>query len=219
MGSRCALVLSLCVAALATTGCFAPATKWRGTLQLGTSHNFETPLTIKQDGEEDIDVNHARYHTRPWSEAPYYGARLTRWSGDEAWEIEFLHHKIKLRNGGSDVQYFEVSNGYGLLMVNYARDFDWAIGRIGAGVIVAYPISRVRGRAFDEDGGLFDSGYFLAGPCAQVGLEKTIDLGAGFHLSLEGKLTYGYAEVEIAGGDASVPNLAIHGLIGFGYDF
>ncbi len=217
--SRFGLTVLLSVVSLATVGCLAPATKWRGTLQLGTSYNFETPLTIEQDGQPDIRVNNAEYDTRPWSEAPYYGMRVSRWTGDQAWEIEFLHHKIKLRNGGSDVQYFEVSNGYGFLFLNYAQDLEWAIVRAGAGVIVAFPISKVRGLSFDEDGGLFDSGYFLAGPGFQVALERTFDLGASFHLSLEAKLTYGYAKVKIAKGDADVPNLAIHGLVGIGYDF
>jgi len=217
--SRVALTAMLGAVTLATAGCLAPTTKWTGTLQLGSSYNFETPLKIEQDGEPDIRVSHAEYDTRPWSEALYYAVRASRWVGDQAWEIEFLHQKVKLRNGGPDVQKFEVSNGYGFIFVNYARDLEWAIVRVGAGVILAFPINRIRGLPFEEEGGIFDSGYFFAGPGAQIAIERTIDLGGGFHLSLEGKLTYGYAEVKIANGDATVPNVAVHGLIGVGYDF
>jgi len=48
----------------------------------------------------------------------------------------------------------------------------------GAGVVVTHPESRIRGREFEQDGGIFD-GYYISGPTAQVAVEKGFHSGRG----------------------------------------
>ncbi|MFL6201494.1 MAG: hypothetical protein ACJ76J_20165, partial [Thermoanaerobaculia bacterium] len=60
-------------------------------------------------------------------------------------------------------------------------------------------------------------GYHLAGPALQAGIEKRFELGERWLLGLEGKASAARAQVPVAGGEAEVPNAALHLLVGFGF--
>jgi hypothetical protein len=183
----------------------------------GTAYNFRTPLVIRQDGQDTIRVN-ADYDTKAFDPPMYYAVRLGWWKEDRAWEVEMVHHKLTLQNGPPEVEHFSVTHGYNLLTVNRAWKKEWFIWRLGAGVIITHPESDIRGSEFEQNGGIFD-GYYISGPTVQIAVEKRISLWKGLFASLEGKFTASWARVPVKEGSADVPNAAVHGLLGLGYEF
>ena len=206
------ITLSLCLTEPA-----AAKEVWSVSILGGSAYNFKTPLTIRQSGEDDIRLK-ARYRTRTFDNAPYYGLRIGKWNGDQAWEFEHLHHKIFLTNNPPEVQHFQVEHGYNLFTINRAWRRKGLIYRIGAGVVVTRPVTIVRGKSSLPENANFFSDYALTGGTLQLGGEKRFYLNKKLFIVAEGKLTASYARIKIAQGSASVPNVALHGLIGFGYD-
>ncbi|MDJ0782837.1 MAG: hypothetical protein QNJ22_12760 [Desulfosarcinaceae bacterium] len=191
--------------------------QWVFQIATGTAYNFKTPLLIEQDGEDDLKVN-AEYKTRAWSTmAPYYNLKIGRWKGDRAWEFESLHHKLFLRNKPDEVQKFQISHGYNLNTINYALRRHGLIYRIGGGIVMTHPETRVRDKENEDDGGL--NGFYISGVTGQLALEKRLHFTKALFLSLEGKFTASWARIPIADGHADVPNAALHAIIGAGYAF
>jgi hypothetical protein len=186
----------------------------------GSAFNIPAPINIQQDGYDNIGFI-AHYETKPFYEAPYYAYRLGWWFSGKGWEVELIHHKIYLKNNPDEVQHFEISHGYNLLTLNRAWKRKQLIYRIGAGLVIAHPESEVRGKKFYEmKGGPFGTGYFyVSGPTVQGAVQRKLKIWRSLYITGEAKLTASYAVVPIREGLAKVPNAAIHGLFGIGYDF
>jgi len=197
-----------------------PHVKWSLDLFLGSALNIRTPLSIHQSGEERIFL-YARYQEKPLKESPYYAWRIAKWSQNQAWEFELIHHKLYLTNEIPEIQHFEVSHGYNLLTVNRAWEkANGSIIRVGAGIVLAHPESIIRGKKRPEK--IFGQGldgFYVSGPTVQAAIAKKFSMFRSLFFSVEGKFTASYAHVPIKDGNAYVPNLAFHGLLGFGFDF
>jgi hypothetical protein len=182
----------------------------------GSALSVPTPLRIEQEGAPVVRFT-ARYATRPWSGAPYYAYRVGRHSASRGWEVELVHHKLYLRDPPADVQQFEVTHGYNLILLNrVAHTGRWS-GRLGLGPVVGHPENEVRGRRLESERGGLGGGYYLSGVAGQVAGTYRVPIGGGFTLIGEAKVTAAYARVPVSGGHAIVPNMAGHGLIGVGY--
>ena len=190
--------------------------RWSFELFGGSAASFATRLTIHQSGFDDIRMT-AHYATRPWTGAPYYAARIGRWSHDRAWELELLHHKLYLTNPPPEIQNFEVTHGYNLITLNRAARYGGIIARIGVGAIVVHPDASVHGQPLVSSKGNLGRGYSFTGPTLQIAAEKRIALWRQLCLGLEGKVTASYARFSVTGGSATTPNVAVHGLLGFGW--
>jgi hypothetical protein len=196
----------------------------RRTVELfaGASYSFPTPLTIRQDSEPDIRLT-AHYSTRPWRDVPYYAYRFGYQDGAGAWEAELVHQKIYFENPPADVQRFEVTHGYNLLTVNRANVRpNGTTLRLGVGLVIGHPEATVRGRASSGRGGIIGKGYFLSGVTVQLAVGRRLpdhNDADGLFLEPEAKLTASWARVPIAGGSATAPNVAVHGLLGVGYAY
>ena len=83
--------------------------------------------------------------------------------------------------------------------------------------MIAHPENRVRGRELEAGETNLGGGYHAAGPVLQAGAEKRFAFGERWFLGLEGKLSAARAEVPVAGGEAEVPNVAAHALLGLGW--
>jgi hypothetical protein len=201
-------------------GFFCPAgaiAGWTVQLSTGSSYSFPSPLTIKQDGEDDIHLT-AEYETKAWAtQAPYYDLRIGKWKDGTAWEFESLHQKLYLKNKPDEVQKFSISHGYNMNMLNYAVSRYGFIYRAGFGFVMTHPETKVRGKRLEDEGGF--NGFYISGAGGQLAVEKRYYATEKLSLSLEVKVTAAYAVIPIADGTASVPNYATHGLIGIGYDF
>jgi hypothetical protein len=191
----------------------------RGQVELqaffGSSISLPTPLTITQAGEPDLHFT-AHWATRPFLDTWYYGGRIGVWSGNRGWLLDFTHHKIYLTNGPPEVQKFRITNGMNLFTVSrgFRRGlFSYAIG---AGPVITFPINRVRDRRLIGDRG-FWGGYFLSGANVLASATRQFPLVEGVFFSLDGRVSASYVRVPVAGGHASVPNVAFHFHAGVGY--
>jgi hypothetical protein len=191
----------------------AAAQGFTGTFFAGTAWNLPMPLRVEQPGEPALHFK-ARYRTRPWKGAPYYAYRL----GYEQWEAELVHHKLYLQNPPPEIQHFEVSHGYNLAMVNYARPSCGFVIRLGIGLLIAHPEGRIRGKAVGPVRSLLGGGYHISGISAQLSLAREFDLTPHLFTNPEIKFTAAWARVPLAGGGRiEIPNLALHALTGLGF--
>ncbi len=192
--------------------------QWVFQLGSGSAYNFTTPLEIRQDGEEDINISSARYDTKAFSTfAWYYDMRIAIWKDSHAWEFETHHHKLHLDNRPDEVQRFVISHGYNLNTINSAWLINTFIYRLGLGIVITHPETTVRNKEYNDKGGI--NGFHLSGVTAQAALEKRFSVTEKIFIYLETKLTASYAKIPVEDGDASVPNAAIHGIFGTGYSF
>ncbi len=207
------IVISVIVLAV-----FLPAQKkshWTLEAFLGSAKSVATPLSIHQYGEERIHLI-ARYNTRPFAGSPYYAYRISKWSQNRAWEFELVHHKLYLSNPPDEVEQFNVSHGYNLITVNRAWLRRGFILRVGTGIVVTHPETTVRGKRLTWEEG-FD-GFYISGITFQVAAGKKFTIWGKLFGVLEAKLTASYAVIPIQDGNAYVPNAAVHGLFGLGFE-
>jgi hypothetical protein len=208
------LAAGTALAAALAVGPARAAPAWGVQVFLGFPLNARTPLTVRQDGEPDVEVR-ARWETRPLERPWYYGLGVFRRDAGREWSLELVHHKLYLANPPPEVDAFSVSHGYNLLVLGIGREVSsgvWA--RAGAGAVIAHPESTVRGRTHPQDGGPFGLGYHLAGAALSGGIEGRIPVGDRLSVAVAGRLTGAYAVVPVEGGSARVPNVAFHATAG-----
>ncbi|MFT2011082.1 hypothetical protein ACMA1I_20600 [Pontibacter sp. 13R65] len=171
---------------------------------------------MKQPGEASIRFK-ARYSTRPWKGSPYYTYRL----GYRNWSAELVHHKLYLDNPPSEIEHFEVSHGYNLIMVSRLMAHKGGsppVFRLGIGMVVGHPEGRIRGKTINPVRSLPGGGYHISGICLQAAVGLPLGIAEHWYLRPEAKLTAAWARMPLAGGGtATVPNIALHTLFGFGY--
>jgi hypothetical protein len=181
----------------------------------GTAWSLPLPLRVEQPDEAPIRFR-ARYSTRPWRGSPYYAYRL----GYRHWSAELVHHKLYLENPPPDIGHFEVSHGYNLAMVSRALPFGDSptLFRVGLGLVVGHPEGRIRGKAINPVSSLLGGGYHISGLCLQAAVGPQLGIADHWFFRPEAKLTAAWARMPLAGGGkVTVPNIALHTLLGFGY--
>jgi hypothetical protein len=191
---------------------------WTVEISGGGAYSLKSPLTLRQKGYEDLEFD-AEYATHSFQPPLYYSLRLARWKENRGWELELVHLKLQLTNLPAEVQHFEISHGYNLVTLNRVWLINNFILRAGAGIVVAHPENTVREKSLDEHRGILGTGHYLAGPTVQAAIGKTFSFSQRVFLSVEGKVTGSYATIPIVDGDAIVPAVALHGILGLGYVF
>ncbi|WP_210464190.1 hypothetical protein [Rufibacter roseolus] len=208
--------VSLALSLLFMTGSFqALAQGLSAEVFAGTSWSLPTRLTIRQPDEPDIRFT-ARYHTRPWTGSPYYAYRV----GYNNWSAELVHHKVYLENPPSEIERFEVSHGYNLAMVSRVIPSvgSATLFRVGLGLVIGHPEGRIRGKDINPVKSLLGGGYHISGLCLQAAVGPRLGVAEHWFFRPEAKLTAAWARMPLAGGgSATVPNIALHTLFGFGY--
>ena len=179
----------------------------------GTAFNVPTTLTISQDGQPDISLS-ADYSVRPFDDRLYYAARLGFWKDDHGWLVELLHHKLYLENPPPDVEAFEVTHGYNMLMLNRAWRRPKLTIIAGGGAVIPHSNSLIRGKERP-----ITAPYTLAGVAGQAAVGRSLNFTNWLFGSVEGKVTFAWARVPVAEGHATVPNVAFHVLAGIGGKF
>jgi hypothetical protein len=200
------------------------ATPVRGQVSMlimgGDAYNFPTPLTVHQYGYPDIKLT-ARYDTRPFKpQTPYYAWRASLWNGDGGWELGQIHHRVFLANPPPSIQFFAIHYGYDYYFLGYGWKRGGFVYHLGMGPIVTSPQTIIRDMVRPEAGtGILDAGYYFSGIGAQAAVEKDVHISRHVFLAFEVALTVGDAWwVPVADGHADVPNVALHGQIGVGFD-
>jgi len=183
----------------------------------GSSVSLPTPLTIHQSGESDIHFT-AHWATRPWLDTWYYGGRIGVWSGDRGWLLDFTHHKIYLTNPPEEILKFQITNGMNQFTVSRGFRHGLFSYAFGAGPVITFPINNVRNQKLEGDRG-FWGGYYLSGANIMASATRKFPVVAPLFLSVDGRVSATYVSVPVAGGHASVPNVAFHFHVGGGFEF
>jgi hypothetical protein len=190
---------------------------WSFELNGGEVYNIPMPLTIRQNGYPELKLT-ARYFTEPLTLPVYWDMRLGRWKNNKSWEFEVIHHKLYLENTTPEVQKFNISHGFNMLMVNRGFDQKNFRYRAGAGIVLTHPESKIRDKEFGNTTDDWDMGYYISGPVVNLSISKPIRLSDRLFVNAEAKTTFAYGSVQVAEGHADVFNLAFHLLLGIGYD-
>ena len=193
-------------------------TKWTFEILGGEVYNLPMPLTIRQKGFSDLKLT-ARYRTDALTLPVYWDMRFSRWLNNKSWEFELIHHKLYLDNATPEVQKFNISHGFNMIMVNRGFDKKKFRYRAGAGIVLAHPESKIRGQEFGETTDDFDLAYFISGPVFNLAISKPFRMADRFYINAEVKTTLAYGSIKIAQGHANVYNFAFHIILGIGYDF
>lgn len=185
------------------------AAEWTAEAFLGGACNFRTTLRIEQ-GNHPATRWDASYRTRAFEPPLYYALRIARWTGDSAWGLELVHHKLYLEDRPPEVQDFAISHGYNLLAIGRARRWLGMILWAHAGAVIAHPENTVRGLRLSESRGALGTGYYLAGATVGASVAKRVALGERWFAAFEAGLAGCSARVPVEGGHADVPNAALH---------
>ena len=176
----------------------------------GAPLNFSTTLKITQQGEPEISHS-ASWESRPWEQPSYWALRL-RWQREhDGFEVQFLHHKMYLKEPPATVQHFEVTHGFNILTANYLRRSRPVHWRVGAGVTLPNTLATVRGEFSDVHD------YSIGGPAVLAGCGSELALTRRLFLAAEAQFIAGWTTDDIARGEARVTSVAIHILFGIGF--
>ena len=134
----------------------------------GYMHSINSVLSVHST---DGDIVHkSEWESKAFKDSPYYTARIEHWNGDQVAGIEWVHHKIYLKNNPSTITDLSISDGYNMLFYNRGIRSDNLIHKWGLGIIMAHPDVTLQGRSrFWNDGGI--SGAYFAGFAAQYSVE------------------------------------------------
>jgi hypothetical protein len=212
---RVTFIISFIVIVLSGTNA---QSRWSFELNGGEVYNFPSPLIISQQGYPNIKL-WARYSTEALTLPVYWDICLGRWDNAKLWEFEVIHHKLYLDNITSDVQKFNISHGFNMLMMNRGFAKKTFRYRAGAGIVLAHPESTIRGKEFGDSTDDFDLGYYISGPAFNLAVSRPFYLGKRFYINMEAKTTVAYSYIKVAQGHADVYSFAFHIILGFGFDF
>lgn len=190
------------------------AKDWSFTFLVGIPYNFPTDLLIKQDGEDDIKIDSAKYSSKPFEIPIYYNYKFGKTINGKKWELGIIHHKLYLENKHNDIQHFEITHGYNIITLKRVFEINDFQYRIGSGIIYANPEVEVRNRLIFEEGGVFGTGYQITYPVLELGIGKEYELFDKILMDMEINLTLANPTVKIKDGEAKVPNIAFHGNLG-----
>lgn len=205
------LISLFCLVAASTA---AGEGRWRAELALGGAHSLGSTLTVEQADHPAIALE-AGWATRAFESPFYYALRLARADARGVWALRLIHHKVHLQNTTPEIERFAVSHGYNLLTLERAFRLGGLELWAGAGLVIAHPESTVRGDTRTENaGGPFGGGYYLTGPTAALAAGRRLPLGRHAAIVSELRFTLSRARVPIAAGEASVPNAALHLIVG-----
>ncbi len=186
---------------------------WSFEAMLGDAYNFRARLEIDQESfRRELTADYA---TRGFDTPLYYAVRVSRWRGDDGWELQHIHHKLYLQNPPAGVSAFSVSHGFNIVSVNRAwQRAGWTV-RLGAGPVVTHAEGTINGV-------IYDGPYEVAGAALLAGAGRRVYFGRTTFVQIEGAATAGYAKPQPDGDPAlrlSVTNVALHALVGVGVDF
>lgn len=179
-------------------------------LGTGTAYSYGENVEIELDGNQDIDLGVVDFETKPDQMPPYYNIRISRWNSDSdkkrAIEFELIHQKLYADKDdlGQGISDLKITDGYNLLYGNMAVMVKpQYIARFGAGLVVSHPSISI-----NQD--QYHGSYQISGVTAQLGIEREFPIDKQFIFSLEGKVTYSYADLRFDGGSVEIPNTAFH---------
>lgn len=190
---------------------------------LGGSESTTSSLYINREGtENDIKTHQADWEGKPFTNSAYYAMKLEKWTQNKGYGLEWVHHKIYLKNNIEGIDSFSISDGFNLLFLNkimpLSRLGNRTYLRIGAGLVFAHMDVELTGEdEFYMDGGI--AGSYFAGGAIQVALDKWVKTFKSHFVTIETKFTAAYCRGPVSKTFteyAVLPNYAFHILVGVG---
>ena len=201
----------------------SPLVAWNVDISIGNAFNTNQDITIHRDGKEDINFN-ASFKTNGLSSPQYYSLRFNSTIADRKFEFEFIHHKLYLDAPYPDeIQKFEVTDGYNLLMINFANNIYSNLNyRLGLGTVVSHPDITIENQTnYVEGGGLipkfWTDGYNWGGISSQISIFLNNKLSEKINYNVEGKAVMAKASIPVVGGSFDLPNISFHLLVGISF--
>ena len=192
-------------------------------LSLGEAYNLNQSISITRDNSTAIDFD-ASFDTHGLSSPQYYSLRFRHQIKNKNVELEFIHHKLYIEENLPDqVEKFEVSDGYNLLLINLVNTLKENIYyRLGIGTVVTHPDIMIEGQTnYIKGGGLipkfWTDGYHWGGISSQASIFYNYRIKDRLAMNIETKLIYASASVPVAGGSFILPNLSFHFLVGISF--
>lgn len=187
---------------------------------LGYSFNKDYDVTIDKDDGSSTTIK-SDYDTKPTKFPPFYSIRYGYWNNNSAWEVEHIHHKIYLDTLPSDVQHFEITDGYNLFTINRAWNIDDTIYRVGLGTVITHPQITVDGVETYTKGGqaipkIWSDGYHWSGYSMLAGVQKRYYVTEKTYITAEAKLIHAWTKIPLENGSVEVPNTSLQLMIGYG---
>ncbi|NSW44342.1 MAG: hypothetical protein HPY79_00715 [Bacteroidales bacterium] len=185
----------------------------------GWSGNLPSKLKIKQQGFSDINFI-AHYDAEPFISPVYWLWRFYYIPDSlNGWMFEAVHHKLYLKNTPPEIQYFGISHGLNMLIINriYYPHPQWHVN-IGIGTVLAHPENKIRNYALKGDGnGIWGMGYYLCGISSNISTGIRFFKNKKFQINIEARFNASYSIVPIVNGKAYVLNFSPQIIAGLGY--
>ncbi|QQA43046.1 outer membrane protein [Pelagovum pacificum] len=161
-------------------------------------------------GRDTLGVD---WEGRSASAPVYYGLRLTRWSEETGWGVDFVHAKVYApaddrAAGGYDV--LEFTDGLNLLTLNAYRRWPDALGPatpyLGGGIGIAVPHVEV------TRGGSVTEGYQVTGPAATLLAGLRLPVGDRWTVFGEYKASWSDNRADLSTGGTLEAEIVTHAL-------
>ncbi len=197
--------------------------EWSVEANFGFPVNINHPITIKQQGHQDLNFT-AKFYSEPFKQPFFYVYRFSKWKNDKAWELEMMHQKLYLSNPPEEIQYFNITHGFNLITLNRSfkikllKKHDFIV-KFGTGIVLAHAENMVRGKEFDQKQSFLNLGYYVTGPVLNLALAKRFKISNRTYFNLETKFNSSYADVPIVDGYATLWHSAFSFIGGIGYSF
>lgn len=162
----------------------------------------------------------AGWKGKPFAAPPYWGLRVTRWSGNLGWGAEFTHTKVYADDetlARSGVGHLEFSDGLNIATVNILHRWPRS-GALtpyaGAGLGVAVPhveVGEGAARTFE---------YQLTGPAVRLFLGASYALSDRWQAIAEYQMTYSQNKADLTSGGTLETDIVTNALnVGIGWRF
>ena len=196
-------------------------TKVNFTVNFGSAYNSPSYLKITQEGYEDIVIRDANYSTEAFVRPTYWDYKLDFETEKRLFGVRTTHHKLILRNPSPEIEYFEITHGYNLLIGYYGWKMKYFTLLAAGGVAFSHPEGIIHGsHASIEKGVPFIGGiYRVTGPNLELAILRKFYFSKRFFVNIEGRINAGYINCQIKRGFVETYPVGLHGIFGIGYDF
>lgn len=197
--------------------------EWSLEANFGFPVNINHPLTIQQNGYDDINFT-ANFESKPFQQPFFYVYRISKWKNNKGWEFEMMHQKLFLENPPEEVEYLIISHGFNLMILSRAlkisvfKENDFVV-KFGTGFVLAHPESSIREKVFDQKQSFLKLGYYVTGPVLNLGFAKHFKISNRFYFNLECKFNTSYGNVPIVDGNLTFWHSAFAFTGGLNYSF
>ncbi len=183
--------------------------KWHAEIRGEVAWNAPMPINIYQVGQPKLTLN-AHLQTEPFTLPVYWNLRLCRGSGSRFMELELIHHKLYLTNTTAEVQKFNVSQGFNMLLANYGVTNRFFRFSLGVGLVVPIPNQEYAIGSLAIPPKIGSWGTTNLGLVRASSAEIVYQFTKLFYITLDGKVPAGFVRLPFFDRQGNLSNLTGH---------